>query len=125
MQNQQRPVHLNLFTIRFPITAIVSILHRLSGCFLFLLIPIFWGLWALSLKDVENFSRVKMWLDKPMIKFCLLPIAFALFHHFLAGVRHLIMDLGQAESLRAARVTAYAVLLIALLLTISTGIYLW
>ncbi|HLF66576.1 MAG TPA: succinate dehydrogenase, cytochrome b556 subunit, partial [Gammaproteobacteria bacterium] len=40
MLNTNRPINLNLFTIRFPLPAIVSILHRVSGVFLFLLLPI-------------------------------------------------------------------------------------
>lgn len=122
MLKPQRPVHLNLFTIKFPITAIVSILHRLSGCFLFAVIPVFLGLWQLSLKSAIEFEKVKVWLQHPVSQSLRFLVLFALFYHMAAGIRHLIMDTGRGESLWAARLSAYAVLGIALLLT--TGVYL-
>jgi succinate dehydrogenase / fumarate reductase cytochrome b subunit len=46
MQQRKRPKNLNLFTIRLPVNAIISILHRMSGMVLFLVLPAL--LWTLS-----------------------------------------------------------------------------
>ena len=121
----KRPVNLNLLTLRFPITAIASILHRISGFILFLLIPLFLGLLAVSLKTSEGFFIVHSGLIHPLTKFIILAFLFALFYHLLAGVRHLIMDAGIGENLLQARFSAGLVMCLAIVLTALMGIYLW
>ena len=121
----KRPVNLNLLTLRFPITAIASILHRASGFILFLFIPVFLGLMAASLQSPEGFFLVHNVLTHPLAKLIILGIFFALFYHLLAGIRHLIMDTGLGENLRSARFTAGLVMCLAVVLTTLMGIYLW
>ncbi|MES2997736.1 MAG: succinate dehydrogenase, cytochrome b556 subunit [Pseudomonadota bacterium] len=121
----KRPVNLNLLTLRFPITAIASILHRLSGFILFLLIPIFLGLCAISLKSPEGFFVVRSCLTHPLSKSLILVILLALFYHLFAGIRHLLMDAGVGENLLQARFSAWLVMAIAIVLTALMGIYLW
>lgn len=121
----KRPINLNLLTISFPITAIVSILHRISGFFLFLVIPIFLAVMALSLQSPEAFFTVHTCFAHPFIKLLLLGFLFALFYHILAGIRHLLMDAGVAEELKSARFSAGLVIVLAILLTGLMGIYLW
>ena len=112
-------------TIRFPITAIVSILHRLSGVFLFLLIPLFLSVLADSLKTPENFLSIHHYLSQPASKLVLLVIFFALFYHMFAGIRHLLMDAGVGEKLTQARVSAVFTLLAAVTVTALLGVRLW
>lgn len=121
----KRPVNLNLLTIRFPITAIASILHRISGFILFLFIPIFLGLLAVSLKSPDSFFIVLSVLMHPLTKLIILALLFALFYHLLAGIRHLIMDAGMGENLPQARFSAGLVMCLAIVLTALMGIYLW
>lgn len=121
----KRPVNLNLLTLRFPITAIASILHRVSGFILFLFIPVFLGLMAASLQSPEGFFLVHNVLTHPLAKLIILGIFFALFYHLLAGIRHLIMDTGLGENLKAARFTAGLVMCLVVVLTALMGIYLW
>lgn len=121
----KRPINLNLLTIRFPLTAIVSILHRISGFFLFLIIPVFLALLANSLHSPEGFFAVHNFLTHPFIKLIVLAFLLALFYHLLAGCRHLLMDAGIAEELKSARFTAGLTLLLAIALTGLMGIYLW
>jgi len=120
-----RPVNLNLLTIRFPITAIVSILHRLSGVLLFMGVPLL--IWALdfSLSSPDNFAQLQMFLIHPVFKIILWVFLSALFYHLFAGIRHLVMDLGIGESLIAGKITASLVILISIVFTIILGIYLW
>jgi succinate dehydrogenase / fumarate reductase, cytochrome b subunit len=123
--NNQRPVNLNLLTIRQPVTAVVSILHRISGLILFLSLPVI--LWALglALADVEGYNTVANYLAMPFGKIIALAIWAAVAIHLCAGFRHIIMDMGWAESLHQARLGAFLVLLLTLALVILGGIWLW
>ncbi|QLH44125.1 MAG: succinate dehydrogenase, cytochrome b556 subunit [Coxiellaceae bacterium] len=109
---------------RFPVTAIVSILHRISGVILFLLIPLL--LWALSksLTSAEDFQAMQETLSRPLPMIILWLILAALFYHLIAGIRHLIMDLGYGETMKAARRSAYIIMVITVILLILAGIWL-
>jgi len=121
----QRPKNLNLFTIRMPIPAIVSILHRLSGILLFLLIPIaIWGL-NLSLKSAQDFDNVHQFLTTPMMKFAIWFCLAGFLYHLVAGIRHLLMDINIGIELKTGRLSAILTLIIAASLIILTGIWLW
>src|SRR5262245_52853916 len=96
----QRPKNLNLFTIRQPIPAIVSILHRISGAILFFVIPLLlWGL-SLSLSSKHNFEHLRQLLSSPWAKFIIWCFLAAFIYHFIAGIRHLFMDMGWGEELK-------------------------
>lgn len=115
----------NLFTIRYPLTAIISILHRLSGLFVFLLIPFF--LWMLETvtQSQTGYDHVHAMLMKPGIKFILWLSLAAFGYHFVAGFRHLIMDIGFGERLATARWTAALTLIISIIWAILIGVWLW
>ena len=119
-----RPKNLNLFTIRFPIPALISILHRLSGAFLFLLIP--FALWGLNVSLTESgYEQITQYLDtfcaKIILWFLLMPFCY----HFAAGIRHLLMDIHIGTSLQAGRKSAQLTLVISILLVILVGVWLW
>jgi succinate dehydrogenase / fumarate reductase cytochrome b subunit len=121
---KKRPINLNLFSVRFPITAIVSILHRMSGVFLFLIIPgLLWGLQC-SLSDSASIALKKIGSGLGFKLFIWLTLS-SLFYHLFAGLRHLIMDMGWGESLGSARITAKAVLVLSVFYSIGLGIWLW
>lgn len=123
--NNQRPKNLNLLTIRFPIPAIVSILHRISGVILFLFIPvILWGL-SLSLSSQQSFDELTQLLTKPWMKFTFWVCLSAFFYHFVAGMRHLLMDIGIGAELKSGRIAAVITILVSAVLIILTGIWLW
>ncbi len=108
-----RPVYLNLLRLHLPITGWVSILHRLSGALLFLLLPlIVWG-FALTLSGEAEFARVAAWGAMPFAKLLTLVLVWAFAHHFLAGLRHLAMDSHWGVSLKSARRSSLVVLLAA------------
>lgn len=105
-----RPKNLNLRTIRLPVPALVSIMHRASGFFLYLLIPAL--LWCLQtlLSSPEGFATVKQWLDGMVVRTIIFAGLWAFWHHFCAGLRHLAMDFHWGMALRQARFTAKLVL---------------
>lgn len=120
-----RPVHLNLLTMRFPIPAIVSITHRISGIILFLALP--WFVWLLqeSLASEPRFQALQTCLQAPMAKSVLLLVLAALTFHLVAGLRHLMMDMGVGESLRGGVLGARLVFVISALVIVGLGVWLW
>ncbi|KTC87929.1 MULTISPECIES: succinate dehydrogenase, cytochrome b556 subunit [Legionella] len=123
--NQKRPVNLDLGTIKFPAMAIASILHRISGLVLFLLLPFILYLLSMSLTSAVSFMQMQIVLQSPFYKLLLWAFSAALVYHLLAGIRHMIMDLGYGEEVKAGRQTAIWVITLAVILTIFLGIWIW
>ncbi len=101
--NKNRPKNLNLFTIRLPINALVSILHRVSGIVLFLMLPLLLLGLNLSLNSEAGHLNVMTWLDFWLIKVIFIGVSWAFFHHFYAGLRHLAQDVHWMHGLDQAR----------------------
>ncbi len=120
-----RPKNLNLLTIRLPINALVSILHRATGCILFLLLPVLLGLYQFSLSSSESYAMVLAILKSPLSKLLLLGITWIFTHHFLAGIRHLVMDIHFLTSLMKARLTSRCVLVLDFCITLYVAVLLW
>jgi len=119
----QRPKYLNLFKIREPVMAVVSIFHRVSGVILFLAIPfmIYWL--ALSVRSSEGFASASSYFDSPWLKLIGLVLAWSLVHHFFTGIRYLLMDISIAENLPAARISAWLVFgIVALVMLVVIGV---
>lgn len=120
-----RPVFLNLFAIRFPIVAVVSILHRVSGVALFgASFYLLWLLW-LSLESKSTFEFVKTTLEHPIHSIALWLTLSFLGYHIIAGIRHLLMDLHIGDSLKAGRIGAVLVLVCSVALSIAIGVWFW
>jgi succinate dehydrogenase / fumarate reductase cytochrome b subunit len=121
-----RPVYLDLFAIRKPIPAIVSILHRASGALLFAVgIPaLLWGVQA-SLAAPESYASFRAFVGHPLAKLVALALTWAYLHHLFAGFRHLTQDLHVGLDLAPARRSAAAVFAAALLVTLIVAIRLW
>jgi succinate dehydrogenase / fumarate reductase cytochrome b subunit len=122
---KHRPVNLQLTSMKFPITAIISILHRISGVFVFLFVPFLLNIFSHSLQSPDKFSNLTRTFLDPVTRFALWVSLSAFIYHFVAGIRHLLMDCGIGEELASGRRGAYIVLVISSLLIILTGIYLW
>lgn len=121
-----RPVYLNLFAIRLPLPAFTSILHRVSGALLFLVgIPFLLWLVQRSLASPEAWAAMRDTLGTPFAKLVLLLLAWASFHHLLAGLRHLLLDLHIGIDLAPARQSAAITFVLALLLTLAVAVKLW
>ena len=120
-----RPKHLNLFQIRQPVPAVVSILHRISGAALFLFLWFFLQGLERSLASPESFDELKGTLNNPIVKLLTLGLLWAYLHHTFAGIRHLGLDLRLGIDLPKARASAFAVLVVSLGLTLVLGVLLW
>lgn len=124
MKNQ-RPVNLDISTIKLPITAIVSILHRVSGVVLFAGVAVL--LWLLdgSLASEEQFVALQETLTQPVWQIVVWAVVAALAYHMVMGVRHLIMDCGIGESLKGGRLGAKLALAVAVVLIVLAGVWIW
>jgi succinate dehydrogenase / fumarate reductase cytochrome b subunit len=105
--------------------AIASILHRISGVVLFLLLPVMLFIFGQSVQSEESFAHVKELLSHTCYKLILWAFGAALIYHVLAGIRHMIMDMGFGEHLCAGRRTAVLVIVLAVILTIFLGFWIW
>jgi succinate dehydrogenase / fumarate reductase cytochrome b subunit len=122
---QARPKFLNLFQIRQPAPAIVSILHRVSGALLFLFLWVFLVGLQRSLGSPEAYAQLTAFIDQPLMKLGLLVLLWAYLHHSFAGIRHLALDLLLGIQLPRARASAFAVLAASFGLTVVFGALLW
>ncbi len=123
--NKKRPVNLDLGSLKFPPMAIASILHRISGVVLFLLLPIMLCIFGQSMQSEETFAQVKNLLTHPAYKMVIWAFGAAMIYHLLAGIRHLLMDIGFGEHLDAGRRSAVLVIILAAILSIFLGIWIW
>lgn len=107
---RSRPKNLNLFTIRLPINAVVSILHRVSGVALFLMLPLILLAFQHSVKSQDSYTALAELLNVWFIKLMLIGSAWSFSHHFFAGIRHLMQDIHWMTSLQKARFSGRVVL---------------
>ena len=124
-KNRQRPKFLNLLQIRLPVTAVASILHRVSGVILLMVLPVvIYGL-DLSLQGREGFEQVISMIQSPVGQLVFVLISTSIFYHLIAGIRFLLLDVDIGYSLAAARWTARIVIFISIIvmLVLVTGVF--
>jgi len=115
---KSRPKFLSLAEIRLPVPGFVSILHRISGAGLFLLLPWLIYLLQLSLTSPESHAHFQAYVAHPLVKLFLFGLCWAYLHHFCAGIRFLLLDVHIGIEKEAARTSAKAVLVVSLGLTL-------
>lgn len=125
MSARQPPKYLNLFRIRLPVPGFVSILHRVSGAFMFLFCWASLWLLQMTLQSAESFEQMRALADHWIAKTCLVAMLWAFLHHFFAGIRFLLLDVHVAADLAPARATSWAVLALSIGLTLVIGAWLW
>lgn len=105
----RRAVFFNLAQIQMPVGAVTSIIHRITGVLLAVGIP--FGVYILdqSLQSPQSYARVLELFDLWIFKAVTLVFIWALAHHLLAGVRHLLSDIDIGSLLPAARRSAWIV----------------
>ncbi len=123
--NSKRPVNLDITTIRLPLPAYTSILHRISGVILFVGIAfLLYGL-DLSLGSKEGFEQLKECLQSPVAKFIAWGLLSALAYHLVAGVKHLFMDIGIGEGKASGVVGAKLTIAVSAALIVLAGVWVW
>ncbi|MCV6626144.1 MAG: succinate dehydrogenase, cytochrome b556 subunit [Cellvibrionaceae bacterium] len=120
-----RPVNLDISTIKLPITAYVSILHRASGVALFAGVAIL--LWMLdkSLTSAAGFAELQETMSQPLVKLIVWLTLAGLVYHMIAGIRHLIMDTGIGEDLESGQKGAKIAIGAIAVAIILAGVWVW
>lgn len=123
---KKRPKHLDLPKIRLPIPGVVSILHRVSGTVMFLvLIPVLLRCLDSSLASQESFEDLRFQLGSWVAKLVVIGLSWAFIHHFLAGIRYLLLDLHIGIDLPTTRFWSKVVLVMGALLTLLVAVAIW
>ncbi|CAM3447886.1 succinate dehydrogenase, cytochrome b556 subunit [Halomonas lysinitropha] len=124
--NSKRPVNLDLSTIQFPLPALTSIAHRISGVILF--IGLIFAFWALdtSLSSPAGFAAVSDALAHNLLaKLIAWGLLSALAFHFVAGVKHLLMDMDIGVTLEGGVKKAQITVVVSVVLIILAGVWVW
>ena len=123
----------DLPSYRLPAAGWVSILHRISGFLMFLLMPFIIWMFDASISSEFSFAKFKAVFNKGpafapgwMIKLVALALIWAFLHHFVSGLRHLWMDVSHsAVNKDFGRTSALATLVISIGLTVVLGLKLF
>jgi succinate dehydrogenase / fumarate reductase, cytochrome b subunit len=113
---------------KLPPAALVSILHRLSGLLMFVLMPFIIWMFDTSLTSEISYSQFTSvftggygFLPAWFIKIVVLGLIWAYLHHFIAGLRHLWMDATHAVTKEFGRISALVTLGLSIALTLALG----
>ena len=123
-EHSRRPVFLDLTRIHFPVTAVLSIGHRIAGVALFLAVPFAAWLLQRSLGGPAEYHAAAEFLNGGPVRVLSILLLWLAAHHFYAGLRYLLIDLDLGVGARAARRSAWAVIAAALA-TLFLGVWIW
>lgn len=113
-----RNIHVSqILAYRLPMAGIVSILHRVSGALMFLALPFVLWLFELSIMSEISFEKFKAIASSLPAKLVLLALIWGFLHHFVAGLRFLVLDLHLGVDKPSSAKSAQAVLAVSLVLT--------
>ena len=110
---------------RLPLAGVVSILHRISGLLMFLMLPFILYLLDHSLLSEISFDYFKGFTSNWFVKLIILALSWGYLHHFCAGIRHLIMDKHIGLDKVSARKSAASVLVVSLTLAVLVALKLF
>lgn len=125
MRKAERPISLPLLALRFPITAITSITHRITGVVLFVGIGFLLYVLELATSSPDGYVEAQRLLSEPAGKLIAFGVLATLIFHIVAGIRHLIMDFHIGDSLAAGRLGSQLVIASSLGLIALAGVWLW
>ena len=113
MSASGRPVFLNILKIQMPVAAVLSVLHRISGIILLLMLPALLYWLQLSVSSQVGFQSAFNWFNGMTGRIILFMLLWGLLHHLFSGIRFLLIDIDQGVDKHTARLTAWMVLLLA------------
>jgi len=107
----KRPIYLNLFKIRLPLTGMVSLAHRATGVLLFLCIPFAVYFLDLSVSSQDGYQHVRQTLNQPFMLVVQIILLWSFAHHFFAGIRFLLIDADIGVEKAQSRIGAWLVVI--------------
>ena len=126
MKQNSRPINVgigDLLSFKWPITAISSITHRVAGVLLFIGVAFMLYALDLSLSSEQEFISLKEMMVSPLGKMITWGLLSALGYHFVAGIKHLLMDMGVGETLEGAQFAAKTTLFFSAVLIALAAIW--
>ena len=124
--SKNRPVNLDLRTIKQPLPAIVSISHRVTGVMLFVGLIFMFILFDMSLSGAEGFASAETIMQEYFLaKFIAWGLLVSLSFHLFAGLKHLVQDFGYGEELTSADVAAKVVIAATVVTAFLAGYWVW
>ena len=124
--SKNRPVNLDLRTIKQPLPAIVSISHRITGVMLFVGLIFMFILFDMSLSGAEGFASTQTIMQEYFLaKFIAWGLLVSLSFHLFAGLKHLVQDFGYGEELASADVAAKVVIAATVVTAFLAGYWVW
>jgi succinate dehydrogenase / fumarate reductase cytochrome b subunit len=123
--NDNRPKNLDITTFKYPLPAITSLLHRISGAFIFIGVAFMLYLLELSLQSESGFASVQELLSNVFIKLLAWAVLSGLLYHLIAGIKHLLMDLGYGETLKGGFLGACITIALSAVTIIVAGAWIW
>lgn len=123
---KQRPINLNLTTLKFPLNAIASILQRVSGVINIITVGIFIRLLDISLSSPEGFIKTQILMKRMSFKLIIWSILTISIYHLAGGIRHILMDFGYLDdSNKSGTRSAQVVFIFTMIFSIMIGVLLW
>lgn len=126
--SNKNPTNIGIMSIiryNFPIQAIVSILHRISGVILFIFIPLVLLAFSNSLHSEQSFTKLMHCFNYFWVEFVIWVFMSMLAWHLCAGIKHLCMDLGHFETKLSSKIASYLCIIIAIALISLLGVWIW
>ena len=120
-----RPENLDISTIKFPLAAITSITHRITGVILLIGFGFLLYLLQLSLESESGFVLVQELLSGLIVKLLTWAVIACLIYHFIAGCKHLLMDLGIGETNEGAQIGSWLVVVFSAVGILIAGVWIW
>jgi len=120
---RKHPTFLNLLIIRLPVAGVSSILHRVTGVFLVVLLPfLLYGL-DHSLRDSRGFTQVVDLFKSIPARLAAFAVLALFAQHFATGIRHVLLSMGLGLSLRAASLSAWVTFAFTLIVLVAFGVW--
>jgi succinate dehydrogenase / fumarate reductase cytochrome b subunit len=126
VKHDHRPINVDpsdLMAFAWPLSALASITHRIAGVVLF--VGIAFGLYALdmSLSSAAGFDALKGMLKSPFGMLVTWGLLSALAYHFVAGIKHLLLDMEIADTLEGSNFAAKTTILVSAVLIFLAGVW--
>lgn len=124
--NNKRPVNLDLMTVRFPITAVASILHRISAVITWVGLGYLLFFLGQALVSETQFNETANLLQTNVfLQFLNWGFLTAFGYYCMATIKHIIQDIGFFEDLSGGKFISWAAIILGILLAILAGVFVW
>jgi len=124
-KSAERPVNLALTKFAFPLAAIASITHRITGVLLFVGVGFLLYVLSLGLASKEGFLQAAALLEAPLARLVLLGVLAMLAYHLFAGLKHMLLDFHVGDTIEAAKLGSQVVFVLTIAAVAALGVWLW